>query len=814
MNRALKSFNPQTPMQINPFALLLLFPALILGALSVFSWRRRNMIGGLEFFRLMLAMLIYTLGYMMELSSRTLPDMLFWTRVEYLAIAPLPALWIWFALRYAGHKAWLGRRLLIFFILPLVIITALYTNDWHHLYYTYTSVDTSGPFPVLSLGRGPFYWVSAFNIYFCLILSMIILMGKFWHSARLYRMQISVILIGLLLMLTEIFLYLTGSSPLPQIDFAPFTFTLIGLLFSWALFRYHLISLTPIARDALVENLKDGILVFDTHLVIADANPAALRVLQLDPQNDWVGQPLNRALAQFPDMIEFCQKSGQQASQCETQINERVFLCNLSPLYDRHNGFIGSLLLISDITPLKRSETELRSLFAAMDRLVCVIDRQGQILEVPLTRLAEFQIAPQKLLNLHLHELFPAPLAEDLLVQVRQVMNEHISVEMEFPVAINGKEIWLSITISPLHKDRVLVLAQDISGRKQTEHALLQAKRNTDNANAELSKNLQRMERLNELSYTLNSTMEMNAILAEVVREANEVLQGSGCAIFLSQDENLVCGASHPFDLMQGPGAALLQKMANEALRGDVIMLTDEKGNLLLENEAHEYLNPPALGFIPLQAGPEAFGVLALLAGGIDGFSQGDILMLVAVGRRISAALEKARLFREMQALAQRDSLTSLSSRRHFFGLLEHEIQFSLRYHHPLSVIMLDIDHFKQVNDRFGHLAGDCVLKDLAALVRSGLRSVDMVGRYGGEEFVVAMPSTSLKLAVQTAERLRALVEMRHFQFEDQDIHITVSLGVAQFDPHSDASMDTMLQRADAALYTAKNNGRNCVETA
>lgn len=801
-------------MQMNPFALLLLTPALLLGSLAISAWRRRDMVGGMEFFRLLIAMLVYTLGYMLELSSTTLPAMLFWTRVEYLAIAPLPALWIWFALRYAGLETWLGRRLLFFFILPAVVLLALYTNDWHHLYYTDIGLNTSGPFPALRLGRGPFYWVSAFNIYFCLITSMIILLGKFWHSARLYRMQISVIIVGILLMLLEIYIYLTGTSPLPQVDFGPFTFTIIGLLFSWALFRYRLISLTPIARDALVENLQDGILVFDTRFIIADANPAAIRVLALQSQTSLVGQPLRTTLAHLPAILELCIRAGQQTSRLEVQLNDRFLHCNLSPLYDKHKGFIGSLLLINDITLLKHSESELRAIFAAMDRLVCVVDREGKIVEIPQTRLAEFLIEPLRLLNLHLSEIFPSPLANDLLVQVHQVMDEHISVEMEFPFTVDEKAAWFGITISPLHNDRVLVLAQDITGRKQTQQALLQAKQNTDSANAELRKNLVRVERLNELSHTLNSTMEINAILPEVTHEANDVLQGSGCAIFLQQEDSLICKASHPFDLMHAPGMELLERLAHEVYKSDLIMLVDEEGNLLLENEAHEYEKPPAVGFIPLQTGQEAFGVMALLAGGIEGFSHGDILMLVAVGRRISAALENARLFRELQALAQRDGLTGLSSRRHFFGLLEHEIQFSMRYHHPLTIIMLDIDHFKQVNDRHGHLAGDLVLKELAGLVRSGLRSVDMVGRYGGEEFVVAMPSTSLKLAQQTAERLRVLVESRFFQFDEQVIQITISLGVSQFNPHADQSMDDMLQRADAALYAAKNNGRNRVETA
>jgi diguanylate cyclase (GGDEF)-like protein len=128
-----------------------------------------------------------------------------------------------------------------------------------------------------------------------------------------------------------------------------------------------------------------------------------------------------------------------------------------------------------------------------------------------------------------------------------------------------------------------------------------------------------------------------------------------------------------------------------------------------------------------------------------------------------------------------------------------------------LSVLMLDIDHFKAINDELGHLAGDAVLRDMARILREGLRSVDSVGRYGGEEFVLILPQTRPPEARQTAERLRQEIARHEFKTGDRITHITVSVGVATFPSDDVDSASTLLRQADLALYRAKEQGRNRV---
>ncbi len=164
------------------------------------------------------------------------------------------------------------------------------------------------------------------------------------------------------------------------------------------------------------------------------------------------------------------------------------------------------------------------------------------------------------------------------------------------------------------------------------------------------------------------------------------------------------------------------------------------------------------------------------------------------------------------RALAATDSLTKLANRRYFHGQLKQEWARLQRSGGPAALLMLDLDHFKQVNDSYSHAAGDAVLRRFAELVSASLRKTDQAGRLGGEEFAILLPGADHAGALEFAERLRARVAADEIAYDDRELRITVSIGVAEL-AKSDATAEVALARADAALYRAKANGRNRVET-
>jgi diguanylate cyclase (GGDEF)-like protein/PAS domain S-box-containing protein len=166
--------------------------------------------------------------------------------------------------------------------------------------------------------------------------------------------------------------------------------------------------------------------------------------------------------------------------------------------------------------------------------------------------------------------------------------------------------------------------------------------------------------------------------------------------------------------------------------------------------------------------------------------------------------------FQQQQRLAQTDSLTGIHNRRYLFELAGHEFDLARRYGHPLSIIMFDLDHFKEVNDNFGHALGDQMLARVSVIARSQLRGVDLIGRYGGEEFMIVLPMTEANQAFLLAERIHKAVGGLRFETEKGIASITLSAGIAEMIHDSrDASIDDIIRRADEALYAAKQAGRN-----
>ena len=215
---------------------------------------------------------------------------------------------------------------------------------------------------------------------------------------------------------------------------------------------------------------------------------------------------------------------------------------------------------------------------------------------------------------------------------------------------------------------------------------------------------------------------------------------------------------------------------------------------------------------VPLFSGSGAFRLL-LVGRNLKSVDKQQMDVAGAMARQVSVALDNAQLIKELENLATTDGLTRLYNRRHFMERAESEFERSRRYQRDLSAFLLDADHFKNVNDTYGHEVGDRVLRVLANACRQCLRQLDVIGRYGGEEFVVLLPETPANLAFEAAERLRAQIQQLRIPTHGDDVRITVSIGVATATSATE-SIAALINEADRALYEAKRGGRNQVTAA
>jgi len=214
---------------------------------------------------------------------------------------------------------------------------------------------------------------------------------------------------------------------------------------------------------------------------------------------------------------------------------------------------------------------------------------------------------------------------------------------------------------------------------------------------------------------------------------------------------------------------------------------------------------------LPLALEEEIIGCVSLNSDQPNAFDAQDLQFFSVIGYQMAATLKHFQRFSSVKTMAIYDTLTTLYNRRYLEERLVVEAQKSFYGGSSLSLVMVDIDHFKKVNDTFGHTEGDKVLQEIASLLKTSVRKKDTVARYGGEEFILVLPDAVVEEANMIAERIRRLVEKTLFEVGQAHINITVSLGISNFPGHHPKSKEDLVRMADQALYDAKRGGRNRV---
>jgi diguanylate cyclase (GGDEF)-like protein/PAS domain S-box-containing protein len=507
-------------------AIIFLIPylgsALISLAVSIYAYRHRAVPGGLFLALLALLETIWTAGYMAQRTSSSLDAMIFWNSVQFIGAVGAPLAYLVFCTEYTGRRPQHPRRTWgLAAVVPLLILIVIWTDPWTGLFRGTPHLAPGQPFQQLVFGDGVALWAYPIYAYPTMLLGTYFLVSNFFTAPRLYRYQVATILLGVMIPWLTMLVTMLELVPYLLQDVTPLSFAVSNLIVGWALFRYRLFDLAPVARDTLVENLRDGVIVLDNQMRVVDLNPAVQKAFSLSK-----------------------------------------------------SGMIGA-------------------------SLVDVIPELGSI-------------------------------------------------------------------------------------------------------------------------YTAHKTQPVHAV--EIDLQMNEALRRYEARFTSLQD--------------------------NRSVRiGQILLLRD--------------------------------------------------------------ITEQKNVQEKLQQLAITDPLTGLFNRRHFFEQALHEHKRSRRYGHPQSILILDVDHFKNINDTYGHATGDDVLQNLAKKCGEQLRSFDLMARYGGDEFILMLPETETDMACQTAERLRQVIESNRVATSSGPLQITISFGIATLNEGDDISLDQLIDRADQALYQAKNSGRN-----
>jgi diguanylate cyclase (GGDEF)-like protein len=332
---------------------------------------------------------------------------------------------------------------------------------------------------------------------------------------------------------------------------------------------------------------------------------------------------------------------------------------------------------------------------------------------------------------------------------------------------------------------------------------------------SELEKSQAQIETIYETSRNLGEILNLEEVVDELLNIMQKILGYQFCSIFILNHSNILSLLGEIKEGKKIKYSEPVKERLNEILRkvttGKPVRIFDLTNNFGYEKESDEF---KSLLAVPMISRGKVIGVLKAQSKRRGAFLEQDEKIFSILAASAALALENASLHQKTKELTIVDELTGIYNYRFFIEKLSQEIKRAERYKQTLSLLMIDIDWFKRYNDAYGHLFGNKVLKELAQRIKDSVRDVDVVSRYGGEEFAVILPQTSRKDARLVGERIRRHVDSTDFEVEEGGlmVKVTVSLGVATY-PENGTTPEQLIEKVDQALYSAKGKGKNMVCT-
>jgi len=473
--------------QYATYILPLIIAAMIAIGVASYTWTRRTVNSGIVLTVISLAVFEWCIAYALEILGANLSTKILWGKSEYIGIAALPLFWFIFAFNYTNQHRQLSRRhmgLLAF--LPLVTIVLAFTNESHGLIWKETQVIQAGAFSLLEVNHGWWFWLHSTYSYL-LLAAGTILIGRSWRTSQgIHRGQAIALLIAVIVPWIANAIYLLGLNPVPHLDLTPFAFTISIFALAWGVLGLRLIDLVPVARDIIVAEMKDGLIVLDSQNRIVDINTSAKHIIDTTATQA-IGRDIAGVLRAWPQIAS--RYSNALEVQDEISIGkddqQRWFELHLSPLYDQQKHFIGRVLTFRDITDRKLADEHLRQLSRAVEAsptsiVITTADGKIQYANPKFSQLTGYSLeeAQGKNPNIFKTEFTEADVYRQLwetIIAGQEWHGEFCNRKK------NGELYWESASISPITDSsgkitHYVAVKEDITERKEMEKALFLAR--------------------------------------------------------------------------------------------------------------------------------------------------------------------------------------------------------------------------------------------------------------------------------------------------------------------------------------------------
>ncbi len=840
--------------QFSYFSTIYIVTALISALTTYLITRQRAAAGKIPLAWLMIAAAVWSFAAALEAASVGIPAKVFWSKVQYIGTVSAPVLFLIFILEYVRLDKQLTRRnLILLWLIPVITLLMAVTNDWHGLVWS-SFTPSPDDSTILIYGHAAWFWIFAAYSYLLIMGGVLYLIWAIIRFPKMFRRQIGILLAGAAVPIVGNVIYLAGLSPVAGLDLTPITFSITGLILALGIFRFQLFELVPMARDILIESMSDSLLVLDDQNRIVDINPAFEQLIGVSVKSA-IGQPARDFFATWPGLVsKYIDALDTQAEICLSEEPPRYVDLRISPIYGRSKRFTGRLIVLRDITEhkltqeaLARKAREMAALLGTSldinalpdlsSLLYAIIEKATGLLGITMGGLYLVRPDGQSLelvIGYNLGKDYSGTIlrfGEGLSGQVAQTGEammvadyrqwEHraaiyndISIKrvLAVPLRIKGKVIGVinitddQTTGSFTQEDIQLVSLFADQAALAIENARLLEESN---------RQAEKLGIINRFSLAITSALNMDQVLKTLHEQCQQVAPCDVFYVALYDEasslihvplfhENGQYQEGPSRDIHDHPGTigAVIQARRTIYLDDSIHMDTHpyKQKTAKLRRPTRSYVG------IPLTLRERVIGVMSIQSYQPKAYSEDDIHILELIALQAAIAIENARLYAEEQRLAIIDELTGIYNYRGLMALGVREIDRARRFGRNLSILFFDVDGFRNFNNKYSHTIGNLVLQAIAQQCRANTRSVDLISRFGGDEFVILLPEANLETTKKAAERLQMGIASTKVPFEFGELSVTISIGVAQL---SDAIPDlgALIERANQAEHLAKEKG-------
>ena len=542
--------------QSTPYIVSLIFTSIITSLVALYVWERRaTASGGKALSLLAFACAEWSLGYALEIAAMDLPSKVFWGKSQYVGIVAVPLLWVIFAYSYSTKGTRMTPRTVsLLSIVPLITLILAFTTERHGLIWEDIQINTVGAFSALEITHGFWFWIYLGYSYILLVVGTIFILRSFTRTKGLFRRQNFILLLAVLTPWLGNILYVFDLFPIPNLDITPFAFAISIGVFAWGIFNYKLGYLAPLARELVLEKMRDGMIVLDAEGNIVDINPAVQKALGLSAA-DAIGQRARDVFNASPSLIE--RYANMLEGQDEIVLGEGEsqiwYELRMSPLLDSSDRLLGRVVTVRNITEKKRtaealrlSEEKYRKIYENVADVIYETDNQGHLTSISPSIEMQGGYRPEELIGRSVMEFFVYPeqyAALDALI----IENGSVNDFEALLTRKDGSPIFASITSHIVFDTNGQGVAtegvlRDITERKQAEERIKQMNAELERRVSERTSQLQEsntyLSALIETSIALNESLDLNEVLDRILVQVHKLVPARALNVMFVEGEH------------------------------------------------------------------------------------------------------------------------------------------------------------------------------------------------------------------------------------------------------------------------------------